>query len=157
MILQRIDQDNRETVDAFILRNWYTMEMVVHGECLDLSTADGWFVSEKGEIIGLITCRIYGGEMEILSLDSLSERRGIGTALLDEAVLAARKAGCLRVMLVTTNDNLYALRFYQKRGFDMVRLIRNAVDAARNIKPEIPLTGMDGIPIRHEIELELRL
>ena len=95
--------------------------------------------------------------MEILSLDSLSERRGIGTALLDEAVLAARKADCLRVMLVTTNDNLYALRFYQKRGFDMVRLIRNAVDAARNIKPEIPLTGMDGIPIRHEIELELRL
>ena len=60
-------------------------------------------------------------------------------------------------MLITTNDNLSALRFYQKRSFDMVRLYLNAVEEARKIKPEIPLTGNDGIPIRHEIELEMKL
>ena len=34
---------------------------------------------------------------------------------------------------------------------------RNALDQVRMIKPEIPLTGMDGIPLRHEIDLELLL
>ena len=54
----------------------------------------------------------------------------------------------------TTNDNLKAMGFYQRRGFDMARLYRNAVDAARSIKPEIPTVGEDGIPLRHEIEFE---
>ena len=157
MELKRIDQTNRETVNAFILQQWFTMEMVVHGESIDLGSADGWFVSDDGAVIGLITYRILGQEMEILSLDSLKEQQGIGTMLLQEAVNEAGKSGCLRIMLITTNDNLSALRFYQKRGFDMVRLYLNAVEASRKVKPEIPLTGNDGIPIRHEIELEMKL
>ena len=95
--------------------------------------------------------------MEILSLDSLKENRGIGSRLLGEAVEEARRAGCARVMLITTNDNLRALRFYQKRGFDMVRIYRNAVDESRKIKPEIPLIGDHGIPIKHEIEMEMKI
>jgi RimJ/RimL family protein N-acetyltransferase len=66
-------------------------------------------------------------------------------------------AGVGRVWLITTNDNTAALRFYQRLGFDLVALHRDAVDAARSIKPSIPLVGNDGIPIRHELELELRL
>ena len=65
--------------------------------------------------------------------------------------------GCSRITLITTNDNLAALKFYQKRGFDMVRLYRNAVEQARKIKPMIPLLGYDDIPVRHEIELEMIL
>ena len=157
MILLRIDPSNRQAVDAFILRQWFSMDMVVHGERIDLSTADGWFVSENDDIIGLITYRIVGTELEILSLDSLSGNRGIGTALLEMAIGETERNRCARVMLITTNDNLDALRFYQKRGFDMVRLYRNAVDTSRRIKPQIPLTGADNIPIRHEIELEMTL
>ncbi|MBO4887256.1 MAG: GNAT family N-acetyltransferase [Firmicutes bacterium] len=172
MEIKRIDQANRAFVDEFILRKWYTMEMVVHGERIDLGSADGWFASdgiasekiasekiagEDGEIVGLITYRISGDEMEILSLDSLKENRGIGSRLLGEAVEEARRVGCTRVMLITTNDNLHALRFYQKRGFDMVRIYRNAVDESRKIKPEIPLIGDNGIPIKHEIEMEMKI
>jgi hypothetical protein len=39
----------------------------------------------------------------------------------------------------------------------MCRLYCNALDHARKIKPEIPLIGMDGIPLKHEIELEMIL
>ena len=95
--------------------------------------------------------------MEILSLDSLHEYKGIGTLLLNAAIGKARDSGLERIMLITTNDNLPALRFYQKRGFDLVQIRRNALEQARKIKPEIPLIGMDGIPIKHEIELELIL
>ena len=62
-----------------------------------------------------------------------------------------------RIRLITTNDKLSALRFYQKRGFDPVRIYRNALDQARTIKPEIPLIGLEGLPLKHEIELELEL
>ena len=62
-----------------------------------------------------------------------------------------------RVWLITTNDNTPAVRFYQKKGFSLVAVYRNAIEASRKLKPEIPLKGIDGIPIRDEIELELLL
>ena len=155
MMIRPIDQTDRKQIDAFIVRQWYTMQMVVHGERIDLGAADGFYSCRGNDITGLITFRIAGQEMEILSLDSLYEHQGIGTALLQAAVEKARSSGLERIMLITTNDNIPALRFYQKRGFDLVKIHRNALEQAREIKPEIPLTGMDGIPLRHEIELEL--
>ena len=85
------------------------------------------------------------------------ENRGLGTRLLDMAIEAAREKSCRRVVLITTNDNIRAIRFYQKRGFDMARLYRNALDVSRRLKPEIPLIGEDSIPLRHEIEFEMEL
>lgn len=157
MEIRRIDGPGREAVNAFIERNWFTLQMAVHGELIDLSAAGGWYAAEGGEITGLITCRTRGGEMEILSLDSAVENRGVGSALLEKAVSEARRLGCARVFLITTNDNTRALRFYQRRGFDMVRLYRNALEESRRLKPEIPPVGNDGIPLRHEIELEMLL
>ena len=157
MKLQKIDRDNRERINDFIIRQWFTLQMVVHGESIDIGKAEGWYACEDDEIIGLITYRITGNEMEILSLDSLRENMGTGTALLQQALSDARNSGLVRVSLITTNDNLHALKYYQKRGFDMVRFYHNAVEEARKIKSEIPLIGMDGIPLKHEIELEFLL
>ena len=157
MELKKINQGNRDRINDFIIHQWFTMQMVVHGESIDLGKAEGWYACEDNEIIGLITYRITRNEMEILSLDSLIENKGTGTALLDQTISEARNDGLERVRLITTNDNLHALRYYQKRGFDMIRFYHNALDDARKIKPEIPLTGMDGIPLKHEIELELLL
>ena len=71
MDILQIDQRNRGEIDAFIVRQWFTMQMVVHGECIALSEAEGWYAREEGGIIGLILYRVTGAEMEILSLDSL--------------------------------------------------------------------------------------
>ncbi len=56
--------------------------------------------------------------------------------------------------LVTTNDNLRALYFYQRRGFRIVAVHRDAVMHSREIKPEIPSVADNGIPILDELELE---
>ena len=157
MELVKINQENRDRIDDFIIHQWFTMQMVVHGESIDLGKAEGWYACEDNEIIGLVTYRIAGNEMEILSLDSLIENKETGTALLHQALSEAKNAGLERVRLITTNDNLHALRFYQKRGFDIIHFYHNALDVARKIKTEIPLTGMDGIPLKHEIELEILL
>ena len=153
----RIDQKNRKSVDDFIMKHWFTLDMVVHGEKINLGNADGFYASEDNRIVGLITYRIANNEMEIMSLDSLNEKKGIGTSLLDKAIQTAKDVGCLRIMLITTNDNLSALQFYQKRGFDIIKLHHNAVEESRKIKPQIPLIGSNGIPIKHEIELKMKI
>ncbi len=85
------------------------------------------------------------------------EKARIGTALIDAVKDVATMAHCKRLWLITANDNMAALRFYQKRGFLLVAVYRNAVEQSRRLKPEIPLVGIDGIPLRDEIELELLL
>ena len=78
---------------------------------------------------------------------------GIGSALLD--ALRHEIGDGERIWLVTTNDNLEALRFYQRRGFRLSALRTGAVDESRRrLKPQIPTVGDFGIPIRDEIELE---
>lgn len=157
MDIQRIIPDNRAAVNAFIKENWFTTAMVLRGRVIDMTKTDGYFASQGGKIIGLVTYIFYQDVCEITSLDSLAENRGLGTRLLDMAVDAARENGCRRVVLITTNDNIRAIRFYQKRGFDMAHLYRNALDVSRRLKPEIPLIGEDSIPLRHEIEFEMEL
>ena len=154
MICERVTAENRDAVNTFIRRQWYTTTMVIRGETVDMTVVEGFFFGEKEDIQGLITYRISDDILEITYLDSLRENQGIGSALLERTILEARERKCRKVVLITTNDNLNALRFYQKRGFDLARLYRNAVDLARDKKPEIPLVGDFGIPLHHEIELE---
>jgi ribosomal protein S18 acetylase RimI-like enzyme len=131
--------------------------MVVRGEVVDMTVLDGFVVYDEEDIIGLITYKIEHNECEIMSLDSLRENQGIGTALVDKVIERANKEKCSKVKLITTNDNINALRLYQKRGFDMVKLYYNAVDTARTLKPSIPMLGDFEIPIKHEIEFEMGL
>lgn len=148
---------NRERVNDFIRERWFSLHMIVRGRAVDMSGIDGVAAMEDGRLVGLVTYIIADETLEIMSLDSVEEGRGTGTALIKHAVAAAREKGCARVALITTNDNMNALRFYQKRGFDMARLYRGALEVSRKLKPEIPLIGMDGIPLRHEIKLEMKL
>ena len=154
MVMERITPSCRETITAFIQQQWYTTTMIIRGKEIDMTRVEGFYVKEDGDLIGLITYLVYGDTLEITSLNSLRENRGIGTQLLETVVEEAQKRGCRRVVLITTNDNIRAIQFYQKRGFDMANLFRNALEVSRKLKPEIPLIGENGIPLRHEIEFE---
>lgn len=141
-------------VIEFFKSHWGSTKMVISSGVYDCSELDGFAVlNEEGDIIGLVTYIIRDNECEIISLDSILEGKGIGTSLINEVENVAVKNNCKLIKVITTNDNLLALRFYQKRGFVLWRIINNAVEKAREIKPEIPLIGNDGIPIRDEIEL----
>jgi ribosomal protein S18 acetylase RimI-like enzyme len=141
----------------FWIDHWGGEEMIARGNIYRPGQISGFVVEEGNEWIGLITFLIKEGECEVTSLDSLREGQGIGTLLIDKAIQEARANGCRRLFLITTNDNLHALRFYQKRGFEIVTIYRGAVNESRKRKPSIPLIGNDGIPLRDEIELEIRL
>jgi GNAT superfamily N-acetyltransferase len=124
----------------------------------DASVLEGFIAEADGASAGLLTYRIVDDECEVVTLHSITPGVGAGTALLDAAADLARGRGCRRVWLTTTNDNLHALRFYQRRGWDLVALHHDAVTKQRRtVKPTIPELGNDSIPLRHALELELRL
>jgi GNAT superfamily N-acetyltransferase len=110
---------------------------------------------DDGTLAGVLTYVIGGGECEVLTLHAAHRHGGTGTALLDAIETLARDAGCARLWLITTNDNVDALRFYQRRGFRLAKLHPGAVDDARaRLKPGIARVGEHGIPLRDELELE---
>jgi ribosomal protein S18 acetylase RimI-like enzyme len=131
--------------------------IITRGWIHDTSALPGFVAIRDGEPVGLVTFSIKGDECEITTLDSLVEGIGIGSTLVEEVKRVALDQECTRLWLITTNDNVKALRFYQKRGFCLVAVHRNALDQTRRLKPSLPLTGIDGIPLRDEIELELDL
>jgi len=152
-----ISTENREKVNEWIAKKWHGTIMILRGQAVDMTRVDGIVAEENGEIIGLITFLFYGDTCEITSFDSLRENRGIGTALLTWVIRIAKEKRCSRIVLITTNDNIRAIRYYQRRGFDMIHFYRNAMDISRQMKPEIPLMGENDIPLRHEIEFEMLL
>lgn len=157
MNLIKVDGGNREDVTRYTLRRWFETVMALRGELVDLTTADGFVAYEGEEVVGLIQYRLDGAECEIVLLDCEKSGAGLGTALIDAVAKLAREKGCARLTLITTNDNIEAIRFYQKRGFDMANLYHDALTVSRQIKPSIPEIGEHGIPIRHEIEFVMQL
>ncbi len=137
--------------------HWGDDFVVAHGRVYRPAELDGFVGLDGSEWVGLVTYRFLEGECEIVSLDSLREGQGIGSQLMEMAVAEASRAGCKRAFLTTTNDNLEALAFYQKRGSELVKVKRGALNESRKIKPVIPLIGMHGIPLRDELELEILL
>lgn len=152
--LRRLTPDDLPRLRQFWLAHWAGEEMIVHGDVFRPEQLEG-FVNE--DWTGLVTYTLGPAGCEIISLDSLKEGGGTGTALVQAVADEATRCGCPRLFLSTTNDNLRALGFYQRRGFEMVAVRRGAVSEARKLKPDIPLLGENEIPLRDEIELELRL
>ncbi|MFZ5432142.1 MAG: GNAT family N-acetyltransferase [Calditrichota bacterium] len=144
----------RRWAAGVLAEHWGSERVVTRGHAYRADTLPGFIARIGGEPMGLITYTIEGRSCEIVTLNSLQEGSGIGTRLLEAVDRSARAAHCTRMWLITTNDNLPALRFYQRRGFTISAVYPNAVAESRRLKPEIPLIGIGGIPVRDEIEME---
>jgi ribosomal protein S18 acetylase RimI-like enzyme len=138
-------------------QEWGSVDVVALslGGVVDASTLPGWLAEQDGEVVGLLTYLVTGDLVDIVTINAFAGG-GVGTALVG-ALVADVRGSAARVRVTTTNDNTRALRFYQRAGFRLTALRPGAVAAARRLKPEIPETGDDGIPIRDEIELEMEI
>jgi ribosomal protein S18 acetylase RimI-like enzyme len=155
--LRHLTENDLPRLRQFWIEHWGGEEMVTRGTVYRPEQLEGFAVEEGQEWIGLLTLIVKNGECEVTSLDSLREGQGIGSMLIERALEEARARNCRRLFLITTNDNLNALGFYQKRGFEIVTIYRGAVNESMKRKPGIPLVGMNAIPLRDEIELEIPL
>ena len=131
------------------------------GHSVDVLALDGVGAWEDGRLVGL--CMWSGpdganrSELAALAVAEDRRNRGIAAALVEAVADAARATGAEVQWLVTTNDNLDALRLYQRHGYRLAGLRPAAIDEARKAKPLIPTTGRYGIPMRDELILERTL
>jgi len=156
IVVRPIRSSDAADVERLISERWGEC-VVARGVQYFPAQLPGFLALQGRQIVGLLTYQAGGTEWEIVTIDSWRPGGGVGTALLQALREAAQVEGVVRVWLVTTNDNLDALRFYQRRGFKLVAVHADAVESAREIKPAIPATGAFDIPIRDELELEMRL
>ena len=157
MAVREVVDGDRAWVVGVLTERWGSTLIARRDAFVDASDLPGLIAEAEGERLGLATYQELDGEVELVTLDALVGSRGVGSALVQRLVELARQRSCGRVWLITTNDNLPALRFYGRRGFRIVVVHPGAVDRARLLKPGIPLIGLGGIEIHDEIELARKL
>ena len=154
LTVRPLTDGDRPWLTGFMTERWGVPVAAGGGRLHRLDDLPGFTaVSADGTVTGVVTYLIEADACEVVSIDAVVPGEGVGTALLEAACEAAVAAGCRRVRLITTNDNVDALRFYQRRGFALTELRPGAVDESRRMKPQIPLVGAYGIHIRDELVL----
>jgi len=151
-------EDDRVAVGELFAATWGRPFVVGRGVGFDLTTLPTLVAEDDtGKIVGVLTYQVEGDAMEVVSIEAATSGSGIGSALLRAANDEAARRGLRRLWLITTNDNLDAIRLYQRRGLRITRVLPGAVDQARRLKPSIPMVGSYELPMRDELTLELRL
>jgi GNAT superfamily N-acetyltransferase len=128
--------------------------IIMHGEIFRPEQLEGFVADDRA---GVVTYVLRDRGCEIIRLNSLEPNRGIGSTLIEAVVEEARRQACRRAFLSTTSGNSRALGFYQHRGFTLAAVRPGAINETRRRKPGIPLLEENGIPLRDEIEPEMRL
>jgi ribosomal protein S18 acetylase RimI-like enzyme len=154
-----VDDRERAWLAATLREQWAGDTVVGRGRVWTPSELPALVaVDESGERVGLATYEVHGETAELVTLNAFRPGVGAGRRLVDAVAAAARAAGARRLRVMTTNDNLPALRLYQRAGFRLAEVRPGGVDRARTtLKPSIPATGYAGIPIRDELDLILDL
>ena len=152
--IEKTEKENNDVTK--IIKDWGSEILVSRGKTYKAQDLDGILVYENGKIIGLGLYYIKN-DCEIVLLETFVQNKGIGTEIIEKIKEIAKSKGCKRIWLVTTNSNINAIKFYQKRGFYISNIYINAIEKAREIKPEIPKIAENGIEIRDEIEFEIKI
>jgi N-acetylglutamate synthase-like GNAT family acetyltransferase len=156
LIIREIKESDKEWVRKVIVDSWGS-EIVIGSKPFNAPKLPGFIGEIDGRAAGVLTYNIDENKLEIVSLDSTIEKKGIGSALIEKAREIAKEKNLESVFLVTSNDNVDTLKFYQKRGFRIIKVYPNAIDEARKIKPNIPQIGEYGIPLKDALELEYKI
>lgn len=153
----KIEDKHREEVNRILIDEWESTNIIIRGQIVDGTKLDGFLAISDDKIVGLVTYLVEDNECEICTLNSFIENKGIGSKLIDEVKNLAIKNKCKRIKLMTTNDNVRGIEFYQRRGFSFAKLYKDAMTKARKLKPEIPMFADNGLPIKDEIEFDILL
>lgn len=154
--IRAIQDEDRDWLRSKVQEIWNSRFVVSRGVAREPANLPGFLAIKDGKTIGVATYYIEGAECELITLDALVQWQGVGSALIDAVEEEARKQACGRMWMITTNDNIDGLRFYQRKGYFICAIYPNEIEQTRKLKP-IPLVGNYGIDIRDEIELEKNL
>jgi ribosomal protein S18 acetylase RimI-like enzyme len=149
--------DDAALITEWATNNWGGEPLVIRGQKYYPSQLEGILAFQGKEIVAYLIFEIQDRVCEIVVFEVFKKLQGIGTLTLDELKKIVGSKGCNKMHLMTTNDNLDALRFYQRRGFHICGIHVDSVKISRALKPTIGEFGDHGIPVRDEIDLEISL
>ena len=148
---------DRMALTELLRLRWSDGTVSVRGKLIGVLDVEAVGAYADGRLQGVATWLVEEGTLYLATMNNVTDRRGVSTALLDAMIALGREKGFPVLRALISNDNTQALRFYQRRGFRIVAVHIGVVDMMRRIKPAIPERGVDGIPMRDEIELEMVL
>jgi GNAT superfamily N-acetyltransferase len=148
---------DRAQLEELLRMRWPDATLIICGQFIRPEDVEGLGYYSGDRLHGIATWRSSPRIMHIVAVNAFSEMRGVGGALVDAMAAHGRAQGMGVLRATISNDNIVALRFYQRRGFRITAFHRGIIEAMRNVKPSIPQFGLDGIPMRDEFELELEL
>jgi GNAT superfamily N-acetyltransferase len=154
LVREATDAD-RASARALFERDFGRTKIVAFGEVMDVDEMPVLVAVVTNEPAGALAYRLLGDALHIVALatDPMWQRSGVGAYLVAEAELLARRLKLTRLVVATTNDNLPALYFYQRRGYRLTELARDGIiDHTGKALP-----GFASIPVRDEIRLEKKL
>ncbi len=148
---------DRAFLDELLRLRWSGGALMLRGKVVHPKDVEALAAYHEGRLAGVATWRLEGPVFYLVTLNNITEQRGVGVSLLDAIMKLGRQKGSALLRVIVTNDNLNALGFYQRRGFRLISLHPGAIDTIRALLPSIPTMGANRIPIRDEIELEIDL
>lgn len=158
LMLRSLVASDRDWAARYWRERWGSERIALHEALHEIMDLAGFVAERDGEPAGVATYLVSGDDCELMTLDCIAKFAGTGTALVERVKAEAIGRGCAWLTVTTTNDNLDALRFYQRRGFRLAAVDAGAVDRQRrNLKPEVPVVGAYQIPIRDELYLRMDL
>ena len=155
--VRKIDTTFRDKIQPILDETWGSPLLAINGKLWDSRTMPGYVAVNGAEVLGYLLYEFHDGDCEIMVLESVAQNIGVASALIEQVKQTAKSYGVSKIIVQTSNDNTHAFRFYQRRGFTIREIRLGAMDAARRLKPSIPLIGEDGIPLRDEIEFEIEV
>lgn len=149
--VRRIDDDDAAFMLDLMQREWGLPVVSLSG-AHDPTCLPGYVAVSDGRRLGALTWREDASGIEVVTLNSLYEGAGAGSALLEAAHRLALRRG-RRLWLTTTDDHVEAVGFYLRRGMELVAVHRDFVDTVRRFKPAAGAGGAGG-SYRHALELQ---
>jgi GNAT superfamily N-acetyltransferase len=153
--IREVDDIIHAKIQPILDETWGAPFLAINGKQWDSRTMPGFVAVSGDEVLGYLLYEFHSGVCEIMVLESVVQNIGIASTLIEKVKQAAKLNGVSKIIVQTSNDNTHAFRFYQRRGFTIREIRLSAMDAARRLKPSIPLIGEEGIPLRDEIEFEI--
>ena len=143
---------DRELAEEIFRREFGGRQLVADGQPITADRAELLVAETEGGVAGALAWRRLPDALHIIALatDPIWQRAGVGSYLLAEAELLARRLSLTRIVITISNDNIPAQYFYQRRGYRLMKVLPGAIAA----QPQnAGLVGFAAIPIVDEIQL----
>jgi GNAT superfamily N-acetyltransferase len=153
MRIDRYDDDRNLLLPLFALADDSEAQIATYfsrGEVL--VARDGELVIAHLQILETEAAGVF--ELKSMAVTEKRQREGIGQNLVKAAIARCRARNGHRMIVSTATADTGNLRFYQRRGFRMSRIVRDAFTPS-NGYPEGAV--VDGIALRDQVLLDLSL